>query len=380
MTPALLTRTWISPCAASAPLTAASIEAGSARSSARAAPVRRPPRSPTTTRAEGLGRSRRREDRRALGGEALRDRLADTARGAGHQGDLSVEAVHDGRSLPPASRHQSMCEIADTMRTLIPPLPAGEGRGDGRALGDGCLGRPTPASRRRPAGPGSSRRRSPSPGRRSRARPGDPVPQPSALLPSVRTTRTNRPFFVRRMPESLRTPRHRSGLARPRGHSAGTAARSAGGSGPCRGTRRCASRTRRRGAAPCATRSIHRATSSRRERSRAEIPSRAKARRPCPTARGSCRRAGCARTRGTAIRALIALDRDGAIQALVAVLSDGPIISVIRSFQVGWRPGSSMRSTPEPSALFSRRQRPSARRGRSRPPGPRPWPRSGPRS
>ena len=38
---------------------------------------------------------------------------------------------------------------------------------------------------------------------------------------------------------------------------------------------------------------------------------------------------------------------------MVAVLSEGPIISVARSFHVGFKPGSSIRSIPEPSALFS---------------------------
>ncbi len=37
----------------------------------------------------------------------------------------------------------------------------------------------------------------------------------------------------------------------------------------------------------------------------------------------------------------------------MAVLSDGPIMSVIRSFHVGFNPGSRIRSVPEPSAFFS---------------------------
>ena len=53
------------------------------------------------------------------------------------------------------------------------------------------------------------------------------------------------------------------------------------------------------------------------------------------------------------MRELIASTPSRSIQAFVAVLSDGPIMSVARSFHVGFRPASSIRSVPEPSALFA---------------------------
>ena len=60
----------------------------------------------------------------------------------------------------------------------------------------------------------------------------------------------------------------------------------------------------------------------------------------------------------SAIRALISAMPRRPIQALVAVLSEGPIMSVARSFQVGFSPGSSSRSGPDASALFCSEQRP----------------------
>ena len=95
---------------------------------------------------------------------------------------------------------------------------------------------------------------------------------------------------------------------------------------------------------PRATRVIHSATSCG-ERARAGSPSTGRGPRPSATASGSCPSSRMCEKPSAAIRALIASTPRRRIHALVAVLSDGPIMSVARSFQVGFNPASSSRSS-----------------------------------
>src|SRR5450759_6901 len=173
----------------------------------------------------------------------------------------------------------------------------------------------------------------------------------SALLPSVRTTRMNLPFRVRRMPASLRTPRIvpdfpaqslSEGRRRALRWRAGPLSRYATIVREDSGSR----------SSPRATRAIHSArypgvTEPSRKSFQGDGSSWARARG------GSVAKRWIRARPRASMRALISGIPSRSIQAFVAVLSEGPIIRVIRSFHVGFRPGSSTRRVPEPSAFFS---------------------------